>query len=347
MPTIQDVAKRAGVALSTVSYAINGTRPISEETRQRVFAAMDELGYRPNALARGLASKKSRIIALLLPAAKRGLGLTELEFVMSATKAAREHEYHLVLWSTEIRDADELQQLMRQGLVDGVVVMEIHEQDERIKLLREINFPFTMIGRCTDNSGINHVDINFGQTMQIAVEHLMELGHTHIAYINHSQEEFEAGYGPAVRTQRHFLESSQSNHLHAITRFCESNPNAGYEATNDLLTEDPDLTAVVVMNDQVVPGIIRAVRDRGWSIPEDFSIIAIVSSAQTAEMMTPTITTAEAPAHELGRLGTEMLIEQLNDNDNDFSEVLVPCHLVIRESTGLCPQTRTPINPIR
>jgi len=337
---MQDVANHAGVALSTVSYAINGTRPISEETRQRIFAAMEELGYQPNVFARGLASKRSRIIALLFPAVKRGMGLTELEFVISATNAARDNGYHLILWSTEIRDAAELKQLMQQGLVDGVIVMEIHENDERINLLREIDFPFTMIGRCADNSGINHVDINFGQTMQVVIEHLKGLGHTHIAFLNHTREEFEAGYGPAVRTQRHFLEAIEANGLCGTTRFCDALPQAGYTAVNDLLVEDPELTAIIVMNDQTVPGIMRAIRDRGWTIPDDFSVVAIVSSAQAAEMMSPTITTAEAPAYELGRLGTEMLIQQLEGKKKDFSEVLVPCELVIRESSGLCPQSR-------
>lgn len=352
MPTMQDVAKHAGVALSTVSYAINGTRPISEETRERIFAAMEELGYRPNVLARGLASKRSRIIALLFPTAKRGLGLTEFEnvigvtefeFVISATKAARDNGYHLLLWSTEIRDAVELQQLMRQGLVDGVVVMEIHETDERIQLLREIEFPFTMIGRCADNSGINHVDINFGQAVQVVIEHLKELGHTHLGFLNHTREEYEAGYGPAVRTQSHFQEVVEANDLHGLTRFCESQPEAGFTAVNDLLAEDPELTAIIVMNDWVIPGILRAIQDRGWTIPDDFSVVAIVSSARVAEMMTPTITTAEAPAYELGKLGTEMLIEQLEGKKKDFSEVLVPCKLVIRESSGVYPKARTQI----
>ena len=123
MPTMQDVAKRAGVALSTVSYALNGTRPISEETRQRIFQAMEELGYRPHALARGLASKRSRILSLLFSAPERGLGSTELEFVTSAAEAARENGYHLVLWSSEIHNLHELRQLIRQGLSDGMIVM--------------------------------------------------------------------------------------------------------------------------------------------------------------------------------------------------------------------------------
>jgi len=129
MPTMSDVAKRAGVALSTVSYALNGTRPVSTETRKRIFTAMDELGYRPHALARGLASKRSRIIALLFPTPERGLGFTELEFVTSAANAARDSGYNLLLWSSEIHDQDEMYHLTRQGLVDGVVVMEVCLED--------------------------------------------------------------------------------------------------------------------------------------------------------------------------------------------------------------------------
>src|ERR1700690_4664954 len=108
MPTMLDVARLAGVALSTVSYTINGTRPISLETQQRIFTAMQELGYRPHALARGLASKRSRIIALLFPASERGLGITELEFVTSAADIARELGYNLILWPSELRDIGEL-----------------------------------------------------------------------------------------------------------------------------------------------------------------------------------------------------------------------------------------------
>ena len=125
MTTMLDVAKHAGVALSTVSYAINGTRPISEETRRRIFASMEELGYRPHVLARGLASKRSRIIALLFPVSERGFGFTEFEFVASAANSAHENGYHLVLWPTQMHDPEELRYLTRQGLVDGLILMEM------------------------------------------------------------------------------------------------------------------------------------------------------------------------------------------------------------------------------
>jgi DNA-binding LacI/PurR family transcriptional regulator len=339
MPTMIDVAKRAGVAVSTVSYALNGTRPISEETRQRIFAAMEELGYRPHALARGLASKRSRIIALLFPTPERGLGFTELEFVTSAADAAREGGYNLVLWLSDLHDPDELRHLTQQGLVDGVIVMEVHLHDERINLLREMGFPFSMIGRCAETANIGCVDINFEDTVRETIDYLSGLGHTHIAFLNQSQAVFEAGYGPVVRVQARFEEAVQSAGLHGITRFCHAAPRAGYEALNALLAERPDLTALVTMNERAVPGVMQAIAEWGWRIPDDFSLVVIVSSARVAEMTIPSLTTADAPAAELGRLGAELLIQQLETQEPEAPQVLLPCRLVVRGSSGPCVRT--------
>ena len=331
-----DVAKRANVALSTVSYALNGTRSISEETRQRIFAAMEELEYRPHALARGLASKRSRIIALLFPTPERGLGFTELEFVTSASDTARENGYNLVLWSSEMHDPNELRQFTQQGLVDGVIVMEVHLNDARINLLRETGFPFSMIGRCADATGTGYADIDFEQTTQDVVNYLFELGHTHIAFLNQSQSAFDAGYGPAVRTDTGFKQAMQAAGLNGITRLCRTTPQAGYETFNELLAEHPNLTALVTMNERAVPGIMRAIADRDWHVPEDFSLVVIVSSARVAEMMMPPLTTTDAPSAELGRLGVELLIEQLEAEEQDARQVLLPCRLVVRGSSGPC-----------
>ncbi len=336
MPTMADVARHANVAISTVSYAINGTRPISEKTRQRIFSAMDELGYRPNVLARGLASKRSRIIALLFVAPERGLGITELEFVTSAADAAQEHGYHLVLWSSGIQDPEELRRLTKQGLVDGVVVMEVHLNDRHVNMLREISFPFTMIGRCAEAADISYVDIHFEQTIKEAVHYLKKLGHSKIAFLNHSQEEFDAGYGPAVRAHNWFKKIAETENINGITRFCRAMPIAGWKAFNDLLEEQPDLTALVTMNDRTIPGIMQAVTERNWRVPDDFSLISIVSSARAAEMMVPPLTTMDPPSTQMGRLGAELLIQQLEGQTQSASQMLLPCTLVVRDSSGPC-----------
>jgi DNA-binding LacI/PurR family transcriptional regulator len=331
-----DVAKRANVALSTVSYALNNTRPVSDETRERIFTAMEELGYRPHALARGLASKRSRIIALLFPASERGLGITELEFVTNAADTARENGYNLVLWPSEMHDSNELRQFTQQGLVDGVIVMEVRLNDERINLLREIDFPFSMIGRCADTNGIGYVDVDFERAIQEAVNYLAGLGHKHIAFLNQSQSAFDAGYGPVVRTQTEFAKSIQAAGLEGMARFCRPTPQAGYEACNGILAEYPGLTALITMNERAVPGVMQALADRNWRIPDDFSLLVIASSARMAEMMTPPLTTSDIPAAELSRLGVELLIQQLEAEEREPLQELVPCRLIVRGSTGPC-----------
>jgi DNA-binding LacI/PurR family transcriptional regulator len=296
---------------------------------------MEELGYKPNILARGLVTKRSRVIALLFPTSGRGLGLTELGFVTSAADTAREHSYNLVLWSLDVEDTDQLRELIQQGLVDGVIVMEVHLYDPRINLLRELEFPFTLIGRSSETDHFDFADIDFVQTARDAVLHLIELGHTHIGFVNHPHQKFNTGYGPAVQIQIGFEDMMEAHNLTPRFRFCATNPQGGYDACRDLLAEDPDLTAIITMNERAIPGIMQAIAEQGWTIPDDFSLVSVVSSPNVAQMSIPPLTSLDAPNIELGRLGTERLIQKLEGTaDHATAKDLLPCHLVVRGSSG-------------
>jgi DNA-binding LacI/PurR family transcriptional regulator len=336
---MKDVAKMANVSLSTVSYALNGTRPISEETRKRISEAMEELDYRPHPLARGLASKHSRILAILFPVIERGIGITEFEFINSAAHAASKNGYHLVVWSAETNDPGELKELTQQGLVDGVILMEVHINDSRVNLLRESGFPFSMIGRCDDDRD-GYVDIDFEKTMKLALEHLSNFGHHQIAFINQSRSTFDAGYGPVVRTKKAFEDLINQSGLKGEMRFCKPTPQAGFDICNDVFTEKPETSAIIIMNDQALPGIIHAISSRGLKIPKDVSVVAMVSSVRMAEMMVPKLTTFEPPSAELGQMATELLIEHLEGNGSDNPRILIPCHLIMGESTGPFDKSR-------
>lgn len=335
MTTITDIARKANVSVSTVSYAISGTRPISEETRTRVFAAMDELGYRPNVIARGLATKKSRIIALLFPDLGTGLGPTAMGFFTNTAETARKFGYNLVLWPTVLH-ARELNEHLRQGLVDGVVVMEVALQDERVSHLKKVKLPFSIIGRTGDLQDLNYVDFDIHQCIHDAVEMLIQFGHTHIAFLNTDKGIHQQGYGPAVRAHAAFMETIQAAGIKGISRTVESGPNAGYDAFNALLAEDPDLTALISMDEYSVPGVAQAITSQGWSLPDDFSIIVGPTSAQVADMVTPPLTYIEIPIVEMSRVGVKQLIQQLEHQDLELTQALIPCRLVIRGSTGPC-----------
>lgn len=340
MPTMLDVAKRAGVSLSTVSYALNGTRPISQETRQRIFTAMEELGYRPHVLARGLASKRSRILALLFPIPERGLGVTELEFVSGATDAAMEQGYNLVLWSSVISDAEGLRHLMQQGLVDGVIMMEVHLHDERIELLRASELPFVLIGRTDNSQGISYVDVDFAQACSDTVRYLYELGHTQIAFLNQSQAEFNTGYGPVIRAEASFQQAVARHQIAGYIRRCAATPAAGHAALGSLLDECPDITAMVAMNERAIPGVLQAVGEQGWKVPEHFSLVSIVSSERVADMSVPPLTTMTSPSAEIGRLSVLQLIQQLDTKELEPPQMVIPCHLDVRGSSAPPPHER-------
>jgi DNA-binding LacI/PurR family transcriptional regulator len=334
MPTMIDVAKRAGVAVSTVSYAINGNRPISEETRQRVFAAMEALGYQPNVFARGLASKRSRIIAFHLPIPERGLGLTEIEFITNAANTARENGYEMVLWTFPVHNREELRQLTQQGLVDGVVAMEVYLYDERIPLWQEAGLPFSLIGHTAETDSLRFVDADFEQAACDAVHYLIDLGHTHIGFLSQSQAVHESGYGPVVRTQLGYERAMLAAGLRDVSCYSHAEVISGYEALNALLEQDPDLTAVITINDRAVPGIMQAAADRGRRIPDDFSLVVVGSSAGMAELMTPPVTTIEPQNAAMGRLGVELLIQHLEGQEQGETQLLLPCSRVVRGSSG-------------
>ena len=131
MPTMRQVADHAGVSIATVSFVVNNTKPVTAATRARIEASMAELGYRPNAVARALASRRTRILALAYPARDHRLGGSGMEFMNAAAQAAGEHGYHLMIWPGS-NDGPELTELVGQQLVDGVILMEVQLDDPRV-----------------------------------------------------------------------------------------------------------------------------------------------------------------------------------------------------------------------
>lgn len=337
MATMHDVARHARVSVSTVSYALSGSRPVSPRTKSRIEAAVRELGYTPNAHARGLASRRSRVLALIYPAMVQGLGGTVTEFVASAAATASEHGYRLVLWPFGPEQSDEIAALVHQGMADGVLVMEVRMEDPRIRALVAAEVPFTMIGRTRDPAGLPHVDVDFARTTDDAVEHLHALGHRHIGFVNHSSASLDHGYGPTIRADEGYRHAMQRRGLTPVAALCDESPSAGRDAMAGLLVADPDLTAVVTMNEIATFGITVELQDRGLRIPADFSVLSIVTSPGVGAMTNPPLTTMHAPGAELGRLGVHALLTLVEGTVRTLEPQLVPCALETGASTGPVP----------
>jgi DNA-binding LacI/PurR family transcriptional regulator len=248
---------------------------------------------------------------------------------------ASQQGYALLLWTAPGED-QEILRLTTEGLIEGLVLMEIRLQDPRVETLFELGYPFTMIGHCQDNHDISFVDFDFGGAVRLAVEHLADLGHNHIALLPYSPVPIEMGYGPAVRAVRAFQAAVESRGLQGTVRVCGAFRERGHGEMHALLEEHPSLSALLIANDVLYFGAVQALSERGLRIPQDFSIVAI-TSRRMAEMTTPTLTSAEMPVAEMGRIGTELLIRQLEEITHQPTQLILPAELTVRQSSGPCP----------
>ncbi|GAA2177257.1 LacI family DNA-binding transcriptional regulator [Arthrobacter parietis] len=334
MATMQDVARHANVSIATVSFTINNTKPVSPATRAKVEAAMQELGFRRNVVGRALASKRTRIIALLFPALQHSFSGTVVHFFTSAAAAARELGYNLVLWPIS-NDAGQTTELTSTGLVDGVILMEVQFDDPRVEELEKSGTPFALIGRTRDPSALTYVDINFEDTLAAAVRHLTELGHSRIVLLDDAvgSRDLE-GFGPVGRSRDSYETEMRRRGLEPASFTCEATPRAGKAAAAVLLRNFPQATGVIIQNELAATGFVSGLRHAGIEIPRDLSVLSVGSSAEMAAMADPELTVMSSPSTELGRMGVEALIDQLEGRASELRQELVMCTLEGGQSTG-------------
>jgi DNA-binding LacI/PurR family transcriptional regulator len=329
--TIADVAKAAGVSVSTVSRILNHKPDVSEATRTHVEQTIKQLGYTPYLPAQNLAAGKTRTIALLFPMEHTAFTQLELDFIVGAAAAAGEEDYFFTLVTTPVTE-EILLRLYRGARADGVILMQIQMQDWRVELLKALQLPFVMIGRCADTTGLDLIDFDFEAASRIAFEYLIGLGHRRIGFLTRSRAMYEQGLGPAVRARRGYEQVQQRYGLPLLLREVELNPEAMYQATVELLAEDPTITAMVTMNGLTASGIMRALRDQGRRVPDDLSVVAVATN-RAAELFTPPLTNLRFPTNDVGYQATKILLRKLEGGPRAAEQVVLAPELIVRGST--------------
>jgi DNA-binding LacI/PurR family transcriptional regulator len=335
--TRDDVARLAGVSSSTVSYAISGRRTISDATRRRVEAAMSELNYTPNPFARGLAGSRGGILALHYPYGSRGVTSSEFEYVAAATDRARGRGYHLLLWSTPIDDVEGLESLVSEGLVDGVVLMELTPVDDRVPVLTEARVPFTNIGRPDDVDGLWFVDADYEALGRLAVEHLVGLGHERAFFLSQSVGSHERGSGPLARASRALSGAATAAGLALEVHPAAVSVTGGRAAFESFRASPARPTAVVAFNETALAGFVQAAALAGCSIPRDVSVVALSIGDLAADMTSPPLTTVSPPGVELAAAAVDHLVDRLEGRRQDAPHLLVAPQLVVRGSSAPAP----------
>jgi LacI family transcriptional regulator len=324
MVTLADVARHAQVAQSTVSYVLSGKRPISEVTRRRVEDAIRELGYHPHAGARALASRRSSVLALVIPL-RPELHLP-VQMVLAVVTTARAFA-HDVLLITGDEGPDGLRRVARSALVDGFVLMDVELHDDRIPVLQELELPGVLIGVPQDTTGLTCVDLDFEAAAALAVDHLHGLGHREIVLIGQPIEVYERGSGFANRSVFGFTRRARELGVAEVHVPCDGSR----ERIGAIVAGHADATAFVVHNETALRGVLEALRAAGRAVPEDVSVLSLAPDAFD-DMLSPLVTSIVLPSEQMGRSAVELLMAKLDGRDSGTT--LLPPHLTAGDSTA-------------
>ncbi|ROS54827.1 LacI family DNA-binding transcriptional regulator [Frigoribacterium sp. PhB24] len=340
--TRDDVARLAGVSSSTVSYAISGRRTISAATRRRVEAAMAELNYTPNAFARGLAGARGGILALHCPYGRRGVTSSEFEYVAAATDRARERGYHLLLWSNPIDDVEGLGSLVSEGLVDGVILMELTARDDRVAVLSRSRLPFTNIGRPDDAEGLWFVDADYESLGLQAVAHVAGLGHRDVFFLSQAITAPERGSGPLSRATVALHGPAARHGVMLETHLADNSVPGGRAAYESFAASRHAPTAVIAFNEMALAGFVQAAAAAGRSIPAELTVVALSIGDLAAEMTSPPLTTVNPPGSEIAAAAVDDLVDRIEGARHEAPQVVVRPRLTIRGTSGPAPARGRP-----
>jgi len=336
--TIREVAKRAGVSTAAVSYVLNdrkGAVKISDETRARIWKAVKELGYHPNALARSLAGKRTHTVALVMQYASifsSWSGFTS-EMMHGVVRAAFDHDVDLLLHTRERPDTNAEALVLADGRVDGALLLRDWE-DPLIDLLVDQGIPTTLIYSRSRNPSVpsSCCDDELGGRM--ATEHLVSLGHRRIMHLAGSRRSSAAvdrlkGFESILR--EHGIEPNP-DWIHVV-------PHSGVllDRTMEALCGDPRPTAVFAWSDDVALRLMAEARGAGLRIPEDLSVVGF-DSTEVCNHTSPTLTSVSQNIPLVAAEGVRMLAERIRDNKGEGARFTVTPELHVRGSTGPAPR---------
>ena len=329
MATIREVAESAGVSYATVSHVINNTRLVSQETRERVLAAMDALNYRPNALARSLRQGKTNTLGLVLPDSANPFFA---EISRSIEDEAFKKGYSVFLCNTELDIQRELfyVDVLSKKQVDGIIFVAAGDQADSLDFLRSRNMPVVLIDRDLPNVEVDAVLSDNQLGGFLATRHLLSLGHTRIACIA----------GPSSITPsaeriigyRRALEEVGLSYDESLILRGDYHAQSGMEITHSILQMEPRPTAIFALNDLMALGALRAAAEAGCSVPQDLAVVGY-DDLEIAHFTNPPLTTIAQPKREIGAQAVHLLVDRMSHRNRPPTRLVLAPELIIRRST--------------
>jgi len=325
---IKDVAKKAGVSISTVSRVVNESKVVRQETYKKVMKVIKELGYKPNAIARSLKIKTTKTIGILIPDISIHL---YPEIVRGIEDIANMYKYNIFLCNTDLDSEKELQyyDALSEKQVDGIILISSIISDELNNKIKEYEIPTVSIG--SDYKEIPSVTIDKKRASKEIVDYLIDRGHNRIAIITDTK----AIKSKSLEKLNGYKEALKEANIEYDERLVISGGyhfKDGYEGARHLLRLKDGPSAIFAANDEMAIGVVRAVLELGLNIPNEIAVVGFDNIDMSAKVF-PSITTVAQPLYEMGAIGMRVLTKIINNECLETTKVVLNYSLLERESS--------------
>jgi len=327
---MRDVAERAQVSVTTVSHVVNETRPVSDRLRERVLAAIEELDYQPNVLARSLRRGKTHTIGMIVPDSANPFFA---EVARGIEDTSFEHSHSLILCNSDGDLGKELlyTDVLAEKQVDGILFVAAGVSTEHIKALQARCIPVVVVDRDIPDVAVDSVLTDNARGGWLATRHLLELGHRRVGCIA----------GPSDLTPSADRVTGYSQALtecgvpvdEVLVAKGDFQYESGYQAARQLLAMDDPPTAIFACNDLMAVGVIAAAVEMGFQVPADLSVVGF-DDVRLASFANPPLTTIVQPKYDMGVIAAKMLLERMRDLDIPPRRKTFDTRLLVRRSTA-------------
>ena len=331
-PTLKDVAQRAGVTTATVSYALSGKRPISEQTKQRIMEAIAELDYVPDLNARGLSMRDSKLIGIVVPQTEPGERLMfqnsfYSEILGSIEYYARQEGYHILISATDANES--YLTLAKKRNLDGIIVIGMYP-DAFYQQMKKTQIPIVLIDSYCNDHYYHNIRIDDAYGSYLATRHMLDNGHEHIAFFvgqmkeNGVMKKRLLGYQQALEEsgipfQGEYVFEGQIDY------------NSGIDLADKLIASGLPATGIVAAADILAIGAMKGLYEAGRRVPEDYSIVGF-DDVEISQYLTPGLTTVRQQISLKGQKAVELLLKHIEDPTLPKQEEILPLQLVVRGS---------------
>lgn len=328
--TIYDVAREANVSMATVSRVVNGNPNVKPVTRKKVLEVIERLGYRPNAVARGLASKKTTTVGVIIPDISN---IFFAELARGIEDIATMYKYNIILSNSDQNKEKELHlyNTMLGKQVDGIVFMGGHITPEHVKEFEKSPVPIVLAGSIEESETIPSVNIDYEQAAFDSVKEFIDRGHKHIAIVNGPLYEPDISEKKLSGYKRALAEANLPFNEDLVIEG-EYTYDSGLEAFEKLLEASVKPTAIFVGADEMALGVVHGAEDKGYEIPRDFEVITS-DNTRLSLMVRPQLTTVVQPLYDIGAVAMRLLTKLMNKEKVTEQIVVLPHRIEHRQST--------------